>query len=159
VVNPAEMKGASRIRCAGLAKISLLRTGVRSMAAIHYNCSTERIQIIDFTPTMKFLLFALLALAAFSAVTVREIKNVTTKQLVYAGTAPPSASSASNLFFLFYGVQGVTDRTQLASYPTLVVLGKYILVVMQPRKLQPIPQLCRHGSTHPVAKYDTGSQQ
>jgi len=73
---------------------------------------------------MKLVLYALLVLAVFSAVTVREIKNVTTRQLLFTGTAPPSASSTSNLFFLFYGVQGVTDRSQLANYPTLVVMGK-----------------------------------
>lgn len=73
---------------------------------------------------MRPAVFAVLLMAAFAAVTVREIKNVTTKQLLYSGTAPPSASSASNLFFLFYGVQGVTDRAQLANYPTLVVMGK-----------------------------------
>ena len=73
---------------------------------------------------MKSLLFAMLVVAALCTVTVREIKNVTSKQLLFAGTAPPSASSASNLFFLYYGVQGVLDRSQLANYPTLVVMGK-----------------------------------
>lgn len=42
---------------------------------------------------------------------------------MFAGNSSISASSASKLFFLFYGVQNVTDRTQLASYPTLVVMG------------------------------------
>jgi hypothetical protein len=75
---------------------------------------------------MKALVVCFVLLTAcLSDVTVREIKNVTTsKQLLFAGNSSIAASSASNLFFLFYGVQGVTDRTQLASYPTLVVMGK-----------------------------------
>lgn len=76
---------------------------------------------------MKTIILALLLALALSDVTVKEIKNVTkANQLLFAGNISASASSSSNLFFLFYGMQGVTDRTQLSSYPTFVVFGKYI---------------------------------
>lgn len=66
----------------------------------------------------------LIALAT-CAVTIKEIKNVTSsRQLLYSGTIS-LPSSDSSLFFLFYGIQGVTDRTQLANNPTLVVFGRY----------------------------------
>lgn len=78
----------------------------------------------------RILLVLLFTLAACT-VTVKEIKNVTgSKQLLFAGNMSVPASSDSNLFFLFYGVQGVTDRTQLANTPTLVVFGRYRLNVM-----------------------------
>lgn len=76
---------------------------------------------------MKAIIIAFLLAIALSDVTVKEIKNVTkSNQLLFAGNISASASSSSNLFFLFYGVQGVTDRTQLSGYPTMVVFGKYI---------------------------------
>lgn len=74
---------------------------------------------------MKVWIICLLVLAVYSEVTVKQITGVvSTKQLLFAGNSSISASSSSKLFFLFYGVQNVTDRAQLASYPTIVVMGR-----------------------------------
>lgn len=71
------------------------------------------------------LVFAFLVLATLTTcdVSVREITGVTSDQLLFAGNI--SAGSSSSLYFLFYGIQGVTDRSKLASSPTIVVLGRY----------------------------------
>lgn len=55
---------------------------------------------------------------------VTEIKNIVTNQLLFAGNASTSSSSTNNVYFLFYGISGVTDRAQLSGHPTLVVFGK-----------------------------------
>lgn len=75
----------------------------------------------------RAILGALLVAIAACTVTVKEIKNLTTsKQLLFAGNMSISDSSSSNLFFLFYGMQGTLDRSQLANNPTLVVFGRYM---------------------------------
>ena len=60
-----------------------------------------------------------------NACAVTEIKGLVNSSLVFAGNASSSASSTNNIYFLFYGVSGVTDRAQLKNHPTLVVFGKY----------------------------------
>ena len=79
---------------------------------------------------MKSLL-ALFLLLQFAHLThsfcnITEIKNVTTNQLMFSGNV--SYSSANSLFFVYYGVKGVTDREQLNTHPTMVVFGKYFCV-------------------------------
>lgn len=73
------------------------------------------------------LLISVVACVAHSACTVKEIKNVVTNQFLFAGNVSTSTSPDSQLFFLFYGRNQVTDRSELNTHPTLVVFGKYLL--------------------------------
>ena len=70
------------------------------------------------------LILAMVIAIAQSACTVTEIKNAVNNSLVFAGNVSSSASTTNNLYFLFYGVHGVIERSQLNTHPTLVVFGK-----------------------------------
>ena len=54
-------------------------------------------------PQVCLLLFIL---SAHSEVVVNQITGITTNNLMYTGTIPVSDSSASSLFFTYYGIDG-----------------------------------------------------
>lgn len=56
----------------------------------------------------KLLVVAFIFIVVQSACTVNEIKNLVNNSLAFSGSVSSSASSSNNLYFLFYGVQGVT---------------------------------------------------
>lgn len=75
-------------------------------------------------PIVIILLIASIITLTKAAFSVTELKNLVSNQLLFAGNASASASSTSNLYFLFYGRQGVLDRAQLSAHPTIIAFGK-----------------------------------
>lgn len=74
-------------------------------------------------PTKILLLLAASLCLVHAAVTINAITGVTTDNLVFSGTIP--ISTATNLFFTYYGVDGQKDQAALKNYPLLIFVGKY----------------------------------
>lgn len=72
--------------------------------------------------TVLFLAFVL-QLTLQANIIVNKLDNVSANNLVYSGFLPVSDTSSDQLFFTFYGKDGVMAESDLKNSPLLIVVG------------------------------------